>query len=321
MQGPRLPMEFSPAHPSVLGVEFQEHALRMYHPGPPPSLPEQNTDGNPPSNTQQEDSAQLDLSQNAAGQEEDSSKPQPKRLHVSNIPFRFRDPDLRQMFGQQEDSAQLDLSQNAAGQEEDSSKPQPKRLHVSNIPFRFRDPDLRQMFGQFGKILDVEIIFNERGSKGFGFVTFESSLEADSARDKLNGTIVEGRKIEVNNATARVVTKKPQTPLINAGWKINPMMGAVYAPELYTMASFPYPVAPPTLAYRGAALRGRGRAVYNTIRSATAATPTPVPAYPGLVYQDGLYGPEVYVSKENLTSLSSSSSSPCPSLSLSCLIL
>ncbi|KAL7290584.1 hypothetical protein TKK_0015349 [Trichogramma kaykai] len=27
------------------------------------------------------------------------SKGQPKRLHVSNIPFRFRDPDLRAMFG------------------------------------------------------------------------------------------------------------------------------------------------------------------------------------------------------------------------------
>jgi len=26
-------------------------------------------------------------------------KGQPKRLHVSNIPFRFRDPDLRAMFG------------------------------------------------------------------------------------------------------------------------------------------------------------------------------------------------------------------------------
>ncbi|KAK0091196.1 hypothetical protein PV326_003593 [Microctonus aethiopoides] len=44
-------------------------------------------------------------------------------------------------------------------------KGQPKRLHVSNIPFRFRDPDLRAMFGQYGPILDVEIIFNERGSK------------------------------------------------------------------------------------------------------------------------------------------------------------
>ncbi|XP_036394134.1 RNA binding protein fox-1 homolog 1-like isoform X2 [Megalops cyprinoides] len=181
----------------------------------------------------------------------------------------------------------------SGGEEEGSGKAQPKRLHVSNIPFRFRDPDLRQMFGQFGKILDVEIIFNERGSKGFGFVTFESAMEADRAREKLNGTIVEGRKIEVNNATARVVTKKPQTPLVNAaGWKINPVMGAMYAPELYTVASFPYPVATPTLAYRGSALRGRGRAVYNTIRSAAAATPTAVPAYPGVVYQDGLYGAE-----------------------------
>lgn len=50
-----------------------------------------------------------------------------------------------------------------------------------------------------------------------------------------------------------------------------------------SVATFPYPMATPTLAYRGSALRGRGRAVYNTIRS-TAATPTAaaaVPAYPG----------------------------------------
>ena len=43
----------------------------------------------------------------------------------------------------------------------------------------------------------MEIIFNERGSKGFGFVTFAKGLEADKARDELHGTIVEGRKIEV----------------------------------------------------------------------------------------------------------------------------
>lgn len=34
-------------------------------------------------------------------------------------------------------------------------------------------------------------------SQGFGFVTFETSTDADRAREKLNGTIVEGRKIEV----------------------------------------------------------------------------------------------------------------------------
>jgi len=91
----------------------------------------------------------------------------------------------------------------------DNKDSTPKRLHVSNIPFRFRDPDLRQMFGKFGPILDVEIIFNERGSKGFGFVTFASSSDAESARSELHGSVVEGRKIEVNNATARVQTKKP----------------------------------------------------------------------------------------------------------------
>ncbi|XP_077482334.1 RNA binding protein fox-1 homolog 3-like isoform X2 [Stigmatopora argus] len=173
-----------------------------------------------------------------------------------------------------------------------SEKQQPKRLHVSNIPFRFRDPDLRQMFGQFGKILDVEIIFNERGSKGFGFVTFESSADADRAREKLNGTIVEGRKIEVNNATARVMTnKKVANPYAN-GWKLNPVVGAVYGPEFYAVAGFPYPTAGAAVAYRGAHLRGRGRAVYNAFRAAPA--PPPIPAYGAVVYQDGFYGAEIY---------------------------
>uniref|UniRef100_A0A3B3ZYQ3 RNA binding protein fox-1 homolog n=1 Tax=Periophthalmus magnuspinnatus TaxID=409849 RepID=A0A3B3ZYQ3_9GOBI len=192
---------------------------------------------------------------------------------------------------QTDDVTQTEGSQPLQLQHSDSSeKQQPKRLHVSNIPFRFRDPDLRQMFGQFGKILDVEIIFNERGSKGFGFVTFETSTDADRAREKLNGTIVEGRKIEVNNATARVMTnKKVANPYTN-GWKLNPVVGAVYGPELYA-TGFPYPATGATVAYRGAHLRGRGRAVYNTFR--TAPPPPPIPAY-GVVYQDGFYGAEIY---------------------------
>ncbi|XP_050764231.1 RNA binding protein fox-1 homolog 3 isoform X4 [Gymnogyps californianus] len=213
----------------------------------------------------------------------------------------------------QTDSQQLHSSDN-------TDKQQPKRLHVSNIPFRFRDPDLRQMFGQFGKILDVEIIFNERGSKGFGFVTFETSTDADRAREKLNGTIVEGRKIEVNNATARVMTnKKAANPYTN-GWKLNPVVGAVYGPEFYAgnvrlgsapprvplnigsapshvcplppaVTGFPYPATGTAVAYRGAHLRGRGRAVYNTFRA--APPPPPIPTYGAVVYQDGFYGAEI----------------------------
>ncbi|XP_035194997.1 RNA binding protein fox-1 homolog 1 isoform X2 [Oxyura jamaicensis] len=220
---------------------------------------------------------------------------------------------------QTEDAAQTDGQQQTQSSENTENKSQPKRLHVSNIPFRFRDPDLRQMFGQFGKILDVEIIFNERGSKGFGFVTFENSADADRAREKLHGTVVEGRKIEVNNATARVMTNKKTVNPYTNGWKLNPVVGAVYSPEFYagrvllcqanqegspvysapsslvytsTMPGFPYPAATAAAAYRGAHLRGRGRTVYNTFRA--AAPPPPIPAYGGVVYQDGFYGADIY---------------------------
>ncbi|XP_065414853.1 RNA binding protein fox-1 homolog 1 isoform X19 [Chrysemys picta bellii] len=182
---------------------------------------------------------------------------------------------------QTDDAAQTDGQQQTQSSENTENKSQPKRLHVSNIPFRFRDPDLRQMFGQFGKILDVEIIFNERGSKGFGFVTFENSADADRAREKLHGTVVEGRKIEVNNATARVMTNKKTVNPYTNGWKLNPVVGAVYSPEFYAVPGFPYPAATAAAAYRGAHLRGRGRTVYNTFRA--AAPPPPIPAYGGVV--------------------------------------
>ncbi|XP_051996375.1 RNA binding protein fox-1 homolog 2-like isoform X1 [Xyrauchen texanus] len=207
------------------------------------------------------------------------------------------------------------VSAGGSGSEESSeAKGTPKRLHVSNIPFRFRDPDLRQMFGQFGKILDVEIIFNDRGSKGFGFVTFETSADAEKARERLHGTIVEGRKIEVNNATARVMTnKKLVSPYTNgeglstlpyAGWKFSPMVGAMYGPELYAVAGFPYPTAAAAATtaatFRGAHLRGRGRPVFGAVRATVpqAAMPT----YPSVVYQNGFYGAsDLYNSVSGLT--------------------
>ncbi|XP_023612986.1 RNA binding protein fox-1 homolog 2 isoform X13 [Myotis lucifugus] len=207
---------------------------------------------------------------------------------------------------QTEGGAQTDGQPSQTQSSENSeSKSTPKRLHVSNIPFRFRDPDLRQMFGQFGKILDVEIIFNERGSKGFGFVTFENSADADRAREKLHGTVVEGRKIEVNNATARVMTnKKMVTPYANASsFQADVSLGNEAAVPLsgrggintyipLIIPGFPYPTAATTAAaFRGAHLRGRGRTVYGAVR---AVPPTAIPAYPGVVYQDGFYGADLY---------------------------
>lgn len=93
------------------------------------------------------------------------------------------------------------------------------RIHVSNIPFRFREIDLRQLFAPYGHILDVEIIFNERGSKGFGFLTFALKDQALKAMNNLDGKVVEGRQIEVNYATVKGQSKKitSQTPKRSPG--------------------------------------------------------------------------------------------------------
>ncbi|XP_062526641.1 RNA binding protein fox-1 homolog 1-like isoform X5 [Bombyx mori] len=149
-----------------------------------------------------------------------------------------------------------------------SQASQPKRLHVSNIPFRFRDPDLRNMFGQYGTILDVEIIFNERGSKGFGFVTFANSGDAERARERLHGTVVEGRKIEVNNATARVQTKKPPTvPNVCVQWPEGLRVSGVTWPWL-SAAPAAAPAPPLVLTPRAA----QRRSVYYDPFLAAAAT-------------------------------------------------
>merc|ERR1719508_108659 len=89
----------------------------------------------------------------------------------------------------------------------------PKRLHISNIPFRFREPHIFYMFSHFGEVTDAEIIYNDKGSKGFGFVTLSKGKDADKAQKGLHGSTVEGRVIEVNLATPKMVPSSRSRPI------------------------------------------------------------------------------------------------------------
>eukprot|EP00092_Neocalanus_flemingeri_P015756 GFUD01017058.1.p1 GENE.GFUD01017058.1~~GFUD01017058.1.p1 ORF type:complete len:385 (-),score=100.32 GFUD01017058.1:269-1423(-) len=115
-----------------------------------------------------------------------------------------------------------------------------KRLHVSNIPFRYRELNLYYMFEQFGEVTDVEIIYNDKGSKGFGFVTLSKGRDADRAQFKLHGSTVEGRVIEVNLATQKVVPSckiRPPISPLSTSWQFNnpsPVLPGRRFPALYT---------------------------------------------------------------------------------------
>ena len=94
-----------------------------------------------------------------------------------------------------------------------------KRLHVSNIPFKMTAHDLEFMFNWVGRVTDSEIISNERGSKGYGFITFADESAAEKAIHHLQGTIIDGRRIEVNEAHPK------------NRFKITPGPGMFEAPE------------------------------------------------------------------------------------------
>ncbi|GFV38724.1 putative rna-binding protein [Trichonephila clavipes] len=178
---------------------------------------------------------------------------------------------------------------------------QPKRLHVSNIPFRFRDPDLRQLFGktaaeaiyvghmqkQFRQIFRSRNYSTEVNTLCEKVISEELLISAEdnilivsngalfsSLREYKDCSIAATRRLQVNNATARVQTKKlPSIPNGKAKTTIDEMA-----------------------ALRGVALqRGRARGAFATAFArhpsplTAAAAATALHGYTPLMLHRGVY--------------------------------
>jgi RNA recognition motif-containing protein len=87
-----------------------------------------------------------------------------------------------------------------------------KKLYVGNLSFSMSDASLQDAFSAFGTVESAKIIMDRDSgrSKGFGFVEMSSDSEAAAAIEKLNGQVVEGRPITVNEA-------RPQAPRSGGG--------------------------------------------------------------------------------------------------------
>jgi RNA recognition motif-containing protein len=79
------------------------------------------------------------------------------------------------------------------------------RLYVGNLSFSSTNDTVRQAFSQFGEITDVHVVSDrETGqSRGFGFVTMGSADAAQRAIAEMNGAMLDGRALKVNEAEER----------------------------------------------------------------------------------------------------------------------
>jgi RNA recognition motif-containing protein len=82
------------------------------------------------------------------------------------------------------------------------------RLYVGGLPYQTTEHDLIDLFEQIGQVTEVSVITDrDTGrSKGFGFVEMGDEQVARTAIERLNGTLLGGRTIIVNEARERQST-------------------------------------------------------------------------------------------------------------------
>jgi RNA recognition motif-containing protein len=79
------------------------------------------------------------------------------------------------------------------------------RIYVGNLSFHATADTVRTAFAALGEVTDVHVVTDRQTgqSRGFAFVTMGSSQEAAKAIAQLNGSLLDGRPLRVNEAEDR----------------------------------------------------------------------------------------------------------------------
>ncbi|HVR61713.1 MAG TPA: hypothetical protein VMU50_07420 [Polyangia bacterium] len=81
----------------------------------------------------------------------------------------------------------------------------PTKLFIGGLGSMTTAAELRAFFSRFGELVDAMVVVNRSTgqSRGFGFISYRSSTEADQAIAGANGAELDGHPIRVNHAEAR----------------------------------------------------------------------------------------------------------------------
>jgi len=75
-------------------------------------------------------------------------------------------------------------------------------IYVGNISYDLSENELRDEFSKYGEVMSVKIITDRETNrpKGFGFVEMRRDEDGAKAIEELNGLMVNGRSLKVNEA-------------------------------------------------------------------------------------------------------------------------
>ena len=79
------------------------------------------------------------------------------------------------------------------------------RLYIGNLSFQANADTLRQAFSAHGDVTDVHVVTDRDSgqSRGFGFITMGSDQQARTAMTAMDGSMLDGRPLRVNEAEER----------------------------------------------------------------------------------------------------------------------
>jgi len=82
-----------------------------------------------------------------------------------------------------------------------------QNIFVGNLATNTSEQTLRTLFEAFGQVLSVKLV-NDRDTatpRGFAFIEMSSDAEAKAAIAALNGTSIDGRRVNVNEARPKEI--------------------------------------------------------------------------------------------------------------------